>query len=258
MTLAELKEVSTLIGQYRDLVQGPGGNTSLKLGNHMYVKASGTKLVEANSKDIFAVIEVDTGIVVSQTLRPSIEKDLHLALPFNAVIHVHSVGSLTWALRELDNSSAEFFDSIKIAVLPYFRPGRELAEAIKNITDIEEYRGLLLQNHGLITWGDTPISSFHQLLNIENALLTEALRISSLPSSKFTRYPQFLGEFFTPDHAVFDTSAVDDSIRSDLIWSLDLAISMIPTTTNILKLESQEVKELQSWEAEKYRRNLNP
>ncbi|MBK7285418.1 MAG: hypothetical protein IPI83_14890 [Sphingomonadales bacterium] len=45
--LAELCEVSARIGADPMLIQGPGGNTSFKSGDELWVKASGAWLAEA-------------------------------------------------------------------------------------------------------------------------------------------------------------------------------------------------------------------
>ena len=54
----ELKSISTRMGKDKTLIQGPGGNTSLKEGNVLYVKASGKKLSEANKENIFVPINL--------------------------------------------------------------------------------------------------------------------------------------------------------------------------------------------------------
>ena len=51
---AELLEVSAVLGADPLQVQGPGGNTSLKRDGLMLIKASGTWLADAKTKDIKA------------------------------------------------------------------------------------------------------------------------------------------------------------------------------------------------------------
>ena len=52
--LQELKALSAVLGGDRSLVQGPGGNTSVKDDSgRMWIKASGTWLCHAEDKPIF-------------------------------------------------------------------------------------------------------------------------------------------------------------------------------------------------------------
>jgi rhamnose utilization protein RhaD (predicted bifunctional aldolase and dehydrogenase) len=55
--LNPLKEVSQLISQNIDLVQGAGGNTTLKDGNVLWIKASGCWLSDATYKEIFMPVD---------------------------------------------------------------------------------------------------------------------------------------------------------------------------------------------------------
>ena len=45
-----LKRISLEIGIRKELIQGAGGNTSYKIGNTIWIKASGTKLENAKLK----------------------------------------------------------------------------------------------------------------------------------------------------------------------------------------------------------------
>jgi rhamnose utilization protein RhaD (predicted bifunctional aldolase and dehydrogenase) len=87
------------------LVQAAGGNTSLKSGDVLWVKASGTWLADAGTKPIMmklrlgalraalsgAAAERAEAFVIPDPvvsgLRPSIESTLHAALDHRVVIH---------------------------------------------------------------------------------------------------------------------------------------------------------------------------
>ena len=114
---AELIEVSARIGEDIDLVQGAGGNSSVKVGEVLWVKASGTWLAAAREQPIF--LPLDLGVIhrgvaagaddpiapallggaPAGSLRPSIETSLHALLPHRLVLHVHSVNLIAWAVR---------------------------------------------------------------------------------------------------------------------------------------------------------------
>ena len=48
-----LKRISFEIGIRKELIQGAGGNTSYKIGNTLWIKASGTRLENAKKESIF-------------------------------------------------------------------------------------------------------------------------------------------------------------------------------------------------------------
>ncbi|MGL4542432.1 MAG: class II aldolase/adducin family protein [Polymorphobacter sp.] len=113
--LDELADVSARIGNDPLLVQGPGGNSSLKIGDELWVKASGVWLAQARQRQIFvglALAPVRAAVVAEQavdfgaarlpasttTLRPSIETALHALMPHAAVVHAHAVNSMALAI----------------------------------------------------------------------------------------------------------------------------------------------------------------
>ena len=54
--LSELYKLNVLsynMGQNKKLIQGPGGNTSIKIGKKLFVKASGTRLDNSLYENIF-------------------------------------------------------------------------------------------------------------------------------------------------------------------------------------------------------------
>src|SRR5260370_33050014 len=99
------------------VVQGPGGNISLKRDGVMWVKASGTWMMEATSRSILIPVDfvaVLDGLaagnpacetcsefvrhdLVRSPLRPSIETTLHAVMPQRVVVHVHCVETISSA-----------------------------------------------------------------------------------------------------------------------------------------------------------------
>ncbi len=171
------------------MVQGGGGNTSVKVGNgKMYVKASGTTLRMAGS-DSFIVVDVNKVLdilnneniailnskerdyIVSERLqgcvkdnsnkRPSIETFLH-ALLGKYVVHVHPV--YVNALTCLEGGEAVaneiFKDKMKYLWIGYDSPGYPLGILLKN--GLKKYVAcngtvpevIFLQNHGIIISSD--------------------------------------------------------------------------------------------------------
>ena len=85
----EFRALSARLGSDPLQVQGPGGNTSIKDGEVMWIKASGTELANAETQDIFVAVDRNaakaeasgygdgsckqTVLDPAITLRPSIE-----------------------------------------------------------------------------------------------------------------------------------------------------------------------------------------
>ena len=121
-----LKEVSARVGRDMSLVQGAGGNTSVKEGDVLWVKASGAWLSEADKRDIFVPVDLPGALralgqgiekmpVADPTarLRPSIETSLHALLPHRVVLHVHAVNTIAWAsCLDVDQEIARRLDEL--------------------------------------------------------------------------------------------------------------------------------------------------
>jgi len=188
--LLELIRMSKAVGRDRSLVQGGGGNTSVKTadGKYMYIKASGTALKDMNTKrgwrrlrlePVLSIIKdasiakLDVQIretkVVNRLLlacddkvlvdaRPSVETPLHAFLD-KCVIHLHP--SAAGAFANAKNGKAELEKLFKQENLPplwvpYTDPGFMLAKRIAKL--VEDYQKrfskkptvLFLEKHGLL------------------------------------------------------------------------------------------------------------
>jgi rhamnose utilization protein RhaD (predicted bifunctional aldolase and dehydrogenase) len=158
--------------------QGAGGNTSIKQDGLMWVKASGTWLSDAGSKEIMVPVEVAplvealragdpraekaTDFVVGSlnagNLRPSIEASFHAALQSPVIAHYHCVNTLAHAVLEdrdtrLQARMASVPD-LTWTTIPYRRPGVPLAREIEKVADTRP-DVLVLFNHGIIVCGST-------------------------------------------------------------------------------------------------------
>lgn len=180
--LESLKVVSKELGVNPDLVQGAGGNTSIKIDNTLWVKASGKCLAKAVDEDIFVKVNLEklkedftnnslqkiTEYVLGEnTLRPSIETTFHAMLNKRVVLHVHSINILTIAVKKNGKEEAKnLLGSLNFAWVPYVKPGETLtSEILKNIS--EETDIIILENHGLIVLGETVDEAYNRLKLVE-------------------------------------------------------------------------------------------
>ncbi len=193
--LADLIRISNATGKDSTLVQGGGGNTSVKSadGKYMYIKASGTALKDMNEKEgwrrirldaVLSVIrdkqlaKLDAGTrepeVVDRLLlacdddvktgaRPSVESHLHAFLD-KCVIHLHPIA--VGAYVNAKNGKAELEKLFKKEGLPplwvpYTDPGFTLATKIANLVDdyqkqyAKKPAVMILEKHGLFVTAGT-------------------------------------------------------------------------------------------------------
>jgi rhamnulose-1-phosphate aldolase/alcohol dehydrogenase len=183
---------SNLLGADRALANQGGGNTSAKgtVRDHtgreqrvLWVKGSGTDLATITSAG-FAALRLDeilplrerdamddasmvdylrrSGLAPDQP-RPSIETLLHAFVPAAHVDHTHpdAIIALTSAGRGL----AEETFGDEVVWLDYQRPGFDMSKRIAVLLDANpSARAVLLEKHGLVTWGETAGQSYHETI----------------------------------------------------------------------------------------------
>ena len=185
--LPELATLSARIGADPLLIQAAGGNTSVKDEGVMWIKASGTLLADAQTRDIFVPVDlpamraglddpqVDADQAAQftlggQTLRPSIETSLHAVFAQRVVVHVHCVNTLAHAVRQDAAAQlAERMAGFDWCLVPYAKPGANLARAVRAglgpNTDVA-----ILTNHGLIVAASSVAEAEALLARVVSAL----------------------------------------------------------------------------------------
>lgn len=166
--LRDLARLSARIGADLRLVQGGGGNSSIKIGDRIWVKASGTWLSRAEEKSIFISLPLDEirrRIAAGDAddlsdladcgdgLRPSIETTLHAIFPHAAVVHVHSVNAISWSVEESGRAALDQrLHGMAWAWIPYQKPGLPLCKAVIDAQHASDQRLdlVVLANHGLV------------------------------------------------------------------------------------------------------------
>ena len=253
----------------RDLVQGPGGNTSWKKNEQMWVKASGTKLANALKEEIFCKVHINNPNLSSNFsgLRPSIETSMHAVRKESFVVHVHSIGAMSLGFRKsLNKQVMTLLRQFAFGIVDYFRPGIDLSNALEAATSGKTgMKGSLLKNHGLVLWGDDLQNLYENLLIFEEELLKmypindEILqKIKSQSLNKYLNH-----QYLTPDHAVFGpsidrlTTADKENWLSDLNYALEKAVACVESLEIMNFISFKEVNALQNWDSEKLRLGMN-
>lgn len=209
--IKDLIALSARIGADPMLIQAAGGNTSVKDGAVMWIKASGTQLADAVAKDIFVPVDLpamrdalaDPGQDADQTqrfalgdtgLRPSIETSLHAVFHQRVVVHVHCVNTLAHAVQaEAKALLAPKLADFAWALVPYVKPGANLA-ALVQAHRSPETDVVVLANHGLIVAADNVAEA--------EALLARVVAALSLPTTRATPDLDALARLATPDWTV--------------------------------------------------------
>jgi rhamnulose-1-phosphate aldolase/alcohol dehydrogenase len=187
---------SNLLGADRALANVGGGNTSAKetIADHtgrevrvLWVKGSGTDLATITAAG-FAGLRLDELLplrereamsdaeMVEYLLRcavrpdqprPSIETLLHAFVTADHVDHTHpdAIIALTSAPDGRTLAEEEFGD--EAVWLDYQRPGFDMSRRIYHLLEEQpEARAVLLERHGLVTWGATGEESYHATLEL--------------------------------------------------------------------------------------------
>jgi len=207
---------SRLVGAEEALVLWGGGNNSVKsqstdlLGRPievMYIKSSGSDMKtivpkqfpavrldyieplrtrEGDMSDQEMVDYLARCLVDPSSARPSIETLLHAFLPARAVLHTHADAILALTNTSGREETVRACFGAAVITVPYLRPGfrlsRDVADAFAAKPDAE---GLVLMNHGLITWGETAREAYEKhiaLVSKAEDYVGRTLQSDPLPS----------------------------------------------------------------------------
>jgi rhamnose utilization protein RhaD (predicted bifunctional aldolase and dehydrogenase) len=173
--IQDLLAIAARLGQDPRVIQGPGGNISIKRDGILWVKASGTWMINAMAQPILTPVDlaaVRAGLeagdpscetcsdfvrhdLLPSPLRPSIETTLHAVMVQKVVLHVHCVETIAQAcLSDAPQRLATALKGLDWIFVPYVRPGvslaREMARRLRRDTDV-----VVLGNHGLVVAGNS-------------------------------------------------------------------------------------------------------
>jgi rhamnulose-1-phosphate aldolase/alcohol dehydrogenase len=196
--LDELVYRSNLLGADRRVCNWGGGNTSSKMivkdfrGRDievMYVKGSGSDLATMKAhnftglrmEDIRPLFERDDMsdeemvaylahcMIDAKHPRASIETLLHAFLPFKHVDHTHPDAIISICCADNGRQIAEEIFGDRFVWVPYVRPGFKLSKMIaEGVLANPKAELVLMEKHGLVTWGDTAEACYAQTIRIIN------------------------------------------------------------------------------------------
>lgn len=189
---------SRLLGREPDLVLHGGGNTSVKIKGKnlfgeeealLYVKGSGRDMATIEAPG-FSPVRLDVLVKIAQldqlsdremfkSLRaalvdpdapnPSVESVLHAVIPFKFVDHTHADAVLAITNTAEGESLIRRIYGPNMFIVPYLMPGFVLARKIYRMTrkvDWQRLDGMILLNHGVVTFGETARDSYEKMIRI--------------------------------------------------------------------------------------------
>ena len=212
--LPALAALSARIGADPLLVQGAGGNTSVKTDDALWIKASGLRLCDATARDVFvevdlarlrAAVRADDGsadrpaeFAAPGALRPSIETALHAVFAQRIVVHVHCAATIAVAIRaDAGAETALRLAEFDAAFVPYVKPGVGLGMAVAAVlgpqTDV-----VVLGNHGLVVAARDVASAGALLARVSAAMGAGVTPLTSDPHPQQISLPGYRP--CPPDH----------------------------------------------------------
>ncbi|MBL1419600.1 MAG: bifunctional rhamnulose-1-phosphate aldolase/short-chain dehydrogenase [Alphaproteobacteria bacterium] len=206
MTEAELLLYrSNLLGSDKRITNYGGGNTSVKatekdplsgeLVEVLWVKGSGGDIASMKMdgfatlymdklralKNIYRGVEFEDEMVGHlphctfnlNTRAASIDTPLHAYVPKTHVDHMHPDAVIAIAAAKNSEELTHKIYGDDIGWLPWKRPGYELGLWLEKFClDNPNARGVVLESHGLFTWGDSAKESYEVTLEIINKAIT--------------------------------------------------------------------------------------
>lgn len=189
---------SNLLGEDRRVCNWGGGNTSSKTIEQdfrgrdvevMWVKGSGSDLATMKAgnftglrlDDISPLFEREdmpdeemvaylaNCMIDAKHPRASIETLLHAFLPFKHVDHTHPDAIISLCCADNGKDIAREIYGNRFVWVPYIRPGFTLSKMIaEGVLANPDAELVLMEKHGLVTWGDTPEECYAKTIAIIN------------------------------------------------------------------------------------------
>jgi rhamnose utilization protein RhaD (predicted bifunctional aldolase and dehydrogenase) len=184
-SLNELRRMSARVGKNILLTQAAGGNSSIKHGDVLWVKASGMWLADAEDRDLFLAVSLSGARAAlaagdarmplapghESPLRASIETSLHALMPHPVVLHVHSVNTIAWSVRtDAADKLVARLQGLAWQRLDYHHPGLPLARAVSEALARRPADVLILGNHGLVVGAETCDAAEALVMEVERRL----------------------------------------------------------------------------------------
>ena len=160
----------------RGFVCANDGNLSARLSQNMIIATPSGVSKGFMTEDMLIKLDLD-GSIIEGALKPSSEIKMHLAIfrrspEILAVCHAHPPVSAAFAAAGVALDKAFLQETVvSLGVIPvakYAEPGSpELADGAAAFCI--DYHGVLLENHGPTTWGNSVVQALYRMESVEYA-----------------------------------------------------------------------------------------
>jgi len=156
------------------LTKGTGGNASARVGDdYVVVSPSGIPYETIEPEDV-PLVNLEAELIDSD-LDPSAETPMHTAVyrqrnDVGGIVHTHSPYASTFASLSEPIEASHYliaYAGDKVPVAPYETYGTEELGAAAAETIGDQYNACLLENHGVLTVGETIEGAFETALIVE-------------------------------------------------------------------------------------------
>lgn len=181
MTIQEAKKAIIDIGKrayMKSFVAANDGNITCRVGENKIVATPTGVSKGFMTEDMLIVMDLD-GNVLEGTYKPTSEIKMHLKVfkerkDVNGVVHMHPTMATACSIANIPLDKPILTEGIlvlgNVYIAPYAKPGTdEIPDSI--VPFIHDYNGVLLSNHGALTWGDDVYQAFFRMEAVEQAAL---------------------------------------------------------------------------------------
>lgn len=158
----------------RGFVAANDGNISIRIGENA-VLATPTGVSKGFMTEAMLVVTDLDSNLIEGTYKPTTELKMHLRVykedsSLRAVMHAHPPFSTVFAVAGIPLDEPILAEAIMllgdVPVSPFAMPGTdEVPESIAPF--VHNHKGILLANHGSLTWSDDPVKAFYYMESIE-------------------------------------------------------------------------------------------
>lgn len=159
----------------REFVAANDGNISIRIGENQ-VACTPTGVSKGYmTPEMICVVDME-GNHMEGELKPSSEMKMHLRVfkensELTAVVHAHPQVATSFSIVGVDMIKPIMSEAVlllgPIHIAPYAKPGtEEVPDSIAPYCN--GYNGVLLANHGALTWGRNPLEAYYRMEAMEH------------------------------------------------------------------------------------------
>ena len=158
----------------KNFVAANDGNISVKIGDNEFLATPTGVSKGFMTEDMLVVVDCD-GNVINGSRKPSSELKMHLRAykensAIKSVCHAHPPICTSFSIAGIELNSPILAEAVitlgNVPIAPYAELGTdEVANVIAPYT--HTHNGIMLANHGVVTWADDPYAAYYRLESME-------------------------------------------------------------------------------------------